>query len=246
MHRRNSRRLRIENLESRKLLAADVGLAVAAETDSQSIDDKPAQESLLQNTKNPVDTNVDGKLAKDDASLVLAALQRQSLQSPSGSDFRTDKSLSLDVNGDGALTPLDALRVLNALNRQKASSAEPEGELTERSPFQNPKNNLDVNADGKVSPIDLLLIGNELNARGERQLTSKDRPDEEGPFHDVNGDGEISSIDQVIVTRSLQNAHEMLFSMIDFDSDNRAESVDESIEAIALSLSAFKDVSETV
>lgn len=100
-HRKRRQHLVCEILESRQLLAGDVGLS-------------PWSHPL-----NPNDTNGDGIVSAVDALVVINQLNRVRSDelSSNAPPILGGAATYLDVNGDGQVTPVDALRVINQLNR---------------------------------------------------------------------------------------------------------------------------------
>lgn len=97
-----NRRLRVQNLEQRQLLAADVG--------------------FLQNVDLPEDVNADGEVSPADALMILNGLADRGPIELVGPDGQQEGNRRFrDVNGDGRLTPDDALRVLNRMSRDRES-----------------------------------------------------------------------------------------------------------------------------
>ncbi len=99
----NRRSLRLESLESRALLAADL--------------------LLPHNFEMPEDSDHSGSISPLDALVVINELNRHQavIQNPNSDMPNSDM---LDVDADGSLSPLDALIVINYLNRQPADGAE--------------------------------------------------------------------------------------------------------------------------
>ena len=97
--------LRLESLEKRQLMAADL--------------------PLFHNDMIPWDVNGDFSVSPLDALVVINRLNTQGSSSLNG-QAPTDKSSYVDVTGDNFLSPLDALSVINALN-----NGEGQGELVE-------------------------------------------------------------------------------------------------------------------
>jgi hypothetical protein len=97
--------LRLESLEKRQLMAADL--------------------PLFHNDMIPWDVNGDFSVSPLDALVVINRLNTQGSSSLTGQS-PTDKSSYVDVTGDNFLSPLDALSVINALN-----NGEGQGELVE-------------------------------------------------------------------------------------------------------------------
>lgn len=90
-----SNRLRLEHLERRELLAADLG--------------------FRHNSVEPLDVNNDSAVTALDALEVVNELNRQSIGRERTNDGR---QRFLDVNNDSAVTPVDVLNVINRLNRR--------------------------------------------------------------------------------------------------------------------------------
>ncbi len=93
---RRARQLKLQILESRQLLAANV--------------------VELQNPVLPEDVNADGEVTGADALIVINAMR----QPQADVQIDNDRSMFRDVNGDGQLTSVDALRVINRMSRQPA------------------------------------------------------------------------------------------------------------------------------
>jgi len=97
--------LRLESLEKRQLMAADL--------------------PLFHNDMIPWDVNGDFAVSPLDALVVINRLNTQGSSSLTG-QAPADRSSYIDVTGDNYLSPLDALSVINALN-----NGEGQGELVE-------------------------------------------------------------------------------------------------------------------
>ena len=97
--------LRLESLEKRQVMAADL--------------------PLFHNDMIPWDVDGDFSVSPLDALIVINRLNTQGSSSLTG-QAPTDKSSYVDVTGDNFLSPLDALSVINALN-----NGEGQGELVE-------------------------------------------------------------------------------------------------------------------
>ncbi len=108
-----NRRLRLQNLEQRQLLAGDI--------------------AAFQNVDFPEDVNADGEVSPADALMILNGLAGDDeieIVGPNGENLGADggneggdqvnRRRFRDVNGDGRLTPDDALRVLNRMSRDRA------------------------------------------------------------------------------------------------------------------------------
>ncbi|QDT12523.1 peroxidase family protein [Planctomycetes bacterium K23_9] len=104
----HNRRLRLQNLEQRQLLAADI--------------------SAFQNVEFPEDVNADGEVSPADVLMILNGLAEGGevqITGPGGEDLAANDGNQpnnrrfRDVNGDGRLTPDDALRVLNRMTRDR-------------------------------------------------------------------------------------------------------------------------------
>ena len=98
-----SRKLRLQSLENRNLLAGDVGVEIFAN-----------------------DVNGDGEVTSVDALQIINALQSQNK-----GGVIEDLS-SVDVNQDGVLSPRDALGVINHLNSNRTPRLESEASLRDR------------------------------------------------------------------------------------------------------------------
>lgn len=98
--RRRRRQLKLQTLESRQLLAGDIG--------------------ERHNVELPEDVNADGQVSSLDALMIVNRLGR-------GDRGPDDVVAFRDVNGDGNVTTLDALRVINRMGRRgEPLSARPE------------------------------------------------------------------------------------------------------------------------
>ncbi|MEM9587120.1 MAG: peroxidase family protein [Planctomycetota bacterium] len=106
------RGLRLQELEGRRLLAADVAALddVLGNEGSATGSDEPAEVFEVE------DVNQDGEVTPIDALMVINALTRR--RGSGGDDV--DGGRGRDVNGDGEVTPLDALRIINRMNRRSA------------------------------------------------------------------------------------------------------------------------------
>lgn len=104
--RRPSRRLHVQSLERRQLLAGDI------------VD--------MQNVEMPEDVNADGQVTSLDALMVINRIRQER---GGGSDNGEQVTMFRDVNGDGQVTSLDALRVINRMLRSErlGSPAREEG-----------------------------------------------------------------------------------------------------------------------
>lgn len=103
-HRNSRRRLFVQSLEKRNLLAGDVGMT---------------------NASNPLDVNGDTAVSPADALGVINTLARMQ-SGAEGESISSESGMMPDTNGDGLVTPSDALGVINAL--------EAEGEWTGGAP----------------------------------------------------------------------------------------------------------------
>lgn len=103
----SARRLRVETLEGRRLLAADL--------------------SANHNYFMAEDVNLDFMVTPMDALLVINALNQGGARTFAEGETDTELMHMLDVNGDKMLTPMDALTIINRLNG--------EGEPTAEDPF---------------------------------------------------------------------------------------------------------------
>ncbi len=99
-HRRaeRSRGLKVESLEARQLLAADLA---------------PNQNPFIAE-----DVNLDFRVSPLDALLVINALNESGARSFAEGEIQSGVSQMLDVNGDNFLSPLDALMIVNRLNAE--------------------------------------------------------------------------------------------------------------------------------
>lgn len=97
------RKLRLQSLENRNLLAGDVGVEIFAS-----------------------DVNGDGKVTPVDALQVINALQSQNKGGV------VEDLSSVDVNKDGVLSPRDALGVINQLNSDRMLGRQAETPLRDR------------------------------------------------------------------------------------------------------------------
>lgn len=95
----NRRRLRLESLESRQLMAGDVG----------------------HNFLTPHDVNDDSRVTPLDALTVINFLNNDD-QGNDPRDDSTGRQRMVDVNDDSQVSPLDALQVVNVLNRSQDAS----------------------------------------------------------------------------------------------------------------------------
>lgn len=92
---RNRRSLRIESLENRNLLAADL---------------------FLHNQAMPEDVNGDQYVSPMDALAIINQLNATGYSASLGEGEAGAPSMFLDVNGDSQVSPIDALSVINTLN----------------------------------------------------------------------------------------------------------------------------------
>lgn len=100
-----ARRLRLETLEGRRLLAADL--------------------SANHNYFMAEDVNMDFVVSPMDALLVINALNQGGARSFGEGETGTELNALLDVNGDKMLTPMDALAIINRLNGEGEDPVEP-------------------------------------------------------------------------------------------------------------------------
>ena len=106
------RNLRVQALDTRILLAADV----AAFPSPNEVDSPPAIESVLQSTSMTEDVNQDGRVSALDALTIINRISRgDRFDRSSPSDRR------MDTNADGDVSALDALRVINRMQRDSPS-----------------------------------------------------------------------------------------------------------------------------
>ena len=103
--------MRLENLESRELLAADA--------------------FLVQNPDIAEDVNVDGVVSPLDGLEIVNALELQNREAAdltgSGQGGEQRPRRMFDVNGDGNLSPIDALMIMNRLNWRNGRATPPPG-----------------------------------------------------------------------------------------------------------------------
>ena len=145
------RRIRIETLESRTLMAADV----------------------FQNPIDANDVNDDGDVTPADALVVLNRIQRGG-ENDAGRD-----RMYADVSGDGALSPQDALRVINRIDRDRGTNRE-ENRRDRTAPneprsFDGTGNNLENPELGSID-TPLLREVDAAYADGISELAGQDRP----------------------------------------------------------------------
>jgi len=108
-------RLRFEQLESRRLLAAD-----------------------MTNSVNALDVNGSGQVTPLDVLLVISEINRNGIRVLPSTSSAAVVSAMVDVNADGKVSPIDALKIINALNKytdppaiafQNASTTNPGSEF---------------------------------------------------------------------------------------------------------------------
>ncbi len=96
------RKIQLEQLETRRLLAADVG-------------------QFRHNAVEPTDVNNDAFVSPIDALTIVNELNGPVEQSASAIESRNSGDQRfLDVNNDGSLSPVDALMVINRINQRRA------------------------------------------------------------------------------------------------------------------------------
>jgi hypothetical protein len=83
------------------------------------------ENELLQNPKDPLDTNGDGEVTPIDALLIINYLN----QHGAGSLSSDSSPFLIDTNGDNSAAPIDVLMVVNFINRQSGLSLEGEGSV---------------------------------------------------------------------------------------------------------------------
>lgn len=135
--RRMTRRLQLESLETRTLLAGDLRVTLGAGDDAPDHD-------RLEHFVAPHVNRAEGEAEGEGHH----RKQRNGGRNPID---------PLDVDGDFFVAPIDVLTVVSDLNRNgsRGLSDDPPGD--DRLPF------LDVNDDKFVAPIDVLLVANGLN-----------------------------------------------------------------------------------
>lgn len=111
----NSKRMRLEQLERRELLAADLGF-------------------VRHNAIEPMDVNNDAFVTPLDA---LDIVNELNLRSEGRRGATGDRERFMDVNNDQALTPIDALTVINGLN-ERARGGDRDGNRGDRPRNENP------------------------------------------------------------------------------------------------------------
>ena len=96
---RNRKRIVLEQLERRELLAGD----------------------LLQNPVDPLDVNDDAVVSPIDALELINAINRPEAEANGGGEGERGgrRGRFMDVNGDGQLTPLDPLQVINGMRERR-------------------------------------------------------------------------------------------------------------------------------
>lgn len=133
--RRASRRLRVESLEARNLLASvnviDPPIDTPASTQQVLSSAQVApqtQDNPHRNQLRPSDVNDDGSVTSRDALIIVNQLSRQR-DDRLPSDNLTN--VYVDVSGDGRCSAQDALQVINAMTLSDSASPEPVPSLTE-------------------------------------------------------------------------------------------------------------------
>ncbi|MEM6362915.1 MAG: Ig-like domain-containing protein, partial [Planctomycetota bacterium] len=147
-----ARRLFSETLESRQLLAGDVGETV--------VDDGPSAPSyaMAHNYGNKYDVNNDRSVSALDALTVINHINRR----PVAGEMIVDQAqfeAYVDVNGDHRVTALDALQIINAINAGAGEDANDEVEFVLRA-RDNETDELLSNVQGvtDVTPDDSTVI----------------------------------------------------------------------------------------
>ena len=110
------RKLQLESLENRQLLAADLAFDAVGACHAEA----PAL--YWHNIQAPTDIDNDGELSPLDALLVVNELNVSGGGALAHSANAVD-SYRVDVNADGQLTPIDALMIINQLNTGGASTS---------------------------------------------------------------------------------------------------------------------------
>jgi len=179
--------LGFENLEQRRLMAADIDLG-----------------SGYTNPDNPFDVDGSGAVSTDDLQAIVALLDRGGPRAlPHRSETGDVQTPFVDVNGDGFVTAVDVLMVANKLNASHGHDPSADGE-SPADPIGNAcfPYILDVDGSGSVTEEDAEMIIDELNEFGTRRVpcTGSDR----SPT-DVNGDGLVSPLDVLLVRNRLKN-----------------------------------------
>ena len=146
------RKLRLQNLENRNLLAGDVGFEIVAN-----------------------DVNGDGHVTASDALQVINALQSQS------NGGVIEDLTSVDVNQDGVLSPRDALGVINQLIADRTPTWQSETALrdrvVERLSEQDPSASLGNGAIREIAQRLSDRIGEGESIEGMKELVSAARAD---------------------------------------------------------------------
>ncbi len=123
------RRLRVERLEHRRVLAANLLDTPLPDSepltdDTPAVVSAPATDVPFHNEVNPYDVNHSGGVSALDALVILNYLGRYG-SGPAGQvPLNGDSLMSYDVNGDGEVAGLDALVVVNQLGRLNAVASE--------------------------------------------------------------------------------------------------------------------------
>lgn len=173
--------LGFENLETRRLMAADIDLG-----------------SGYTNPDNPFDVDGSGTVSADDVQAIVAVLNRGGPRALADRSETGDvQTPFVDANADGLVTPLDILMVARELN-----TLEGEGDAPLAGPDRQtcPENPLDVDGSGSVTVDDAQAIIDDLNQFGPRQF-----PTDGKDCHpmDVNRDGVVSPLDVLAVMEEL-------------------------------------------
>ncbi len=131
-----------------------------------------ANPNPFHNPVNPYDVNDDGRVAPNDALLILNSIRRNGGPGPISRFPSPDRFY--DVNGDGLITPLDALLILNYLNRQRRLESEGDGEQTPQAP-QSPNDVAQTSPPASsfaVTPAEVLRTANTSTTIGQPTVES--------------------------------------------------------------------------
>jgi len=195
--RRNHQRksLRVESLETRQLMAADLGMngdLVEQADDHQTVEvaaDHRAREIQIATANQPVENS-------DDRSTTEQHAGEDESRPGRSAPFQNPMN-QFDVDRNGQVTNNDALLVINRINSGGM------GELPESRVCLTPYH--DVNGDGRLTPADVLAVMNHLRQQSaEASPASTQSPHQNAENHlDVNNDGAVSAADTQLLTSEL-------------------------------------------
>ncbi|MEL7267084.1 MAG: dockerin type I domain-containing protein, partial [Planctomycetota bacterium] len=200
--RQNRRRLTVQSLENRRVLAAGLDIPAVESSGPTGVD------VAMHNASMPTDVNNDGMTSAVDAVYLVRVLSRMIRDGESPGEM-TEPGMC-DVNGDGMISATDALDVIRVLGEnargdfspatnppaadQGSGETEDQGELADPGTDENvaDQNELDDDAVGDNDDVVLEDDGPDNDLRNEPNDPNENDPgtneDDMGEEDDVDGD----------------------------------------------------------